>query len=259
MQNAADENPTSQPSGSGSPSGERSERAACTYSIVTTCYNEAANIDNLVGNLLACFQQHFPDESFELVVVLNGPTDETPVLARALAAKHPELRLVELAVNQGYGGGIRAGLAAAGGEFIGYVDGDEQVLAPDVARVFAAARQSESDIVKVVRVKREDGFSRLVITSVYNVLFRLLFGFFCLDVNGKPKVLKRSALEKLALTSRDWFIDAELMITAHNVGMTIEEIPVTFHQREGGTSNVRMSTIFEFLQNMWAYKRRPRR
>ncbi|MBS1992967.1 MAG: glycosyltransferase family 2 protein [Cyanobacteria bacterium SZAS LIN-3] len=224
------------------------------YSIVTTCYNEEANIENLVANLLNCFNEHCPGEDFELVVVLNGPTDNTPALAHELAAKHPQLRLVELAQNQGYGGGIRAGLAAAKGQFIGYIDGDEQILAPDVARVFKAARASSADIVKVVRIIREDGLQRRVLTRVYNTLFKAMFGFICHDVNGKPKVLKPEALRKLSLSSSDWFIDAELMLSAHKNGMTVEEVPVTFHKRPGGASNVRLSTIFEFLRNMYNYR-----
>ncbi|MBS1996598.1 MAG: glycosyltransferase, partial [Cyanobacteria bacterium SZAS LIN-2] len=162
--------------------------------------------------------------------------------------------LVELAQNQGYGGGIRAGLAAAKGQFIGYIDGDEQILAPDVARVFKAARASSADIVKVVRIIREDGLQRRVLTRVYNTLFKAMFGFICHDVNGKPKVLKPEALRKLSLSSSDWFIDAELMLSAHKNGMTVEEVPVTFHKRPGGASNVRLSTIFEFLRNMYNYR-----
>jgi len=224
------------------------------YSIVTTCYNEEANIHNLVANLLNCFNEHCPGEDFELVVVLNGPTDNTPALAHELAKKHAQLRLVELAQNQGYGGGIRAGLAAARGQFIGYIDGDEQILAPDVAKVFKAARNSPADLVKVVRVIREDGLQRRVLTRVYNTLFKAMFGFICHDVNGKPKVLRPEALNKLTLTSTDWFIDAELVLKAHDKGMKMEEVPVTFHKRPAGESNVRFATILEFLRNMYAYK-----
>jgi dolichol-phosphate mannosyltransferase len=228
----------------------------CTYSIVTTCYNEEANINNLVTNLLNCFNEHCPGEEFELVVVLNGPTDNTPQIARQLAQQHSRLRLVELAQNQGYGGGIRAGLAAAHGQFIGYIDGDEQIEATDVAQVFKTARGSSADIVKVVRIVREDGLQRRVLTKVYNTLFRAMFGFICQDVNGKPKVLKSAVLNRLSLSSTDWFIDAELMLNAHKLNMTVEEVPVTFHERLAGASNVRLSTIWEFLQNMWTYKKR---
>jgi hypothetical protein len=91
---------------------------------------------------------------------------------------------------------------------------------------------------------------------VYNTLFKAMFGFICQDVNGKPKVLKPEALQRLTLTSTDWFIDAELMLSANKLGMSVEEVPVIFHKRPSGNSNVRLSTIIEFLQNMWNYKTR---
>lgn len=226
------------------------------FSIVTTCYNEEANVESMISNLLARFRENFADDTFELVVVLNGCRDRTPELAGALAGRNAELKLVPLAVNNGYGAGIRAGLAAARGELIGYIDGDEQVAAEDVVKVFRASRTSSADIVKVVRVKREDGLKRLVITTAYNFLFKTMFGQVCADINGKPKILKYSALQKLNLESNDWFIDAEMMLAARNLDFTIEEIPVVFKQRQGGESNVRLSTIIEFISNMFAIRKR---
>jgi glycosyltransferase involved in cell wall biosynthesis len=248
--------PSAEKSDENQQDGRQDRELACTFSVVTTCYNEEANINNLVANLLSCFTEHFPGETFELVVVLNGPTDKTPELARALAQQHEQLRLVELSQNQGYGGGIRAGLAAARGKYVGYIDGDEQISAGDAALVFKTATTSSADIVKAVRIVRQDGLQRKVLTTVYNALFRAMFGFVCQDVNGKPKVLRPEALNRLSLTSNDWFIDAELMLSAHAQNMTVQEVPVTFYARPAGTSNVRLSTIMEFLRNMWAYKTR---
>jgi len=228
------------------------------FSVVTTCYNEQDNVENMIVNLLARFRHSFPGDQFELVVVLNGCLDKTPELARALARDNSEITLVDLAQNHGYGAGIRAGLNAARGELVGYIDGDEQVSAEDVVKVFNAAKISTAEIVKVVRVKREDGVKRLIITSGYNFLFRIFFGSICHDINGKPKILRRTALRQLGLTSNDWFIDAEMMLAAKSLGFEIEEVPVVFKQRAGGQSNVRLATIFEFLGNMFAMRSRLR-
>ncbi len=235
---------------------EKLESLEPKFSIVTTCYNEQDNVENMITNLLNRFRTSFPGDAFELVVVLNGCLDQTPALAQALAIKNNELVLVSLAENHGYGAGIRAGLEAARGELVGYIDGDEQISAEDVVKVFNAAKISSAEIVKVVRVKREDGFKRLIITTAYNFLFKMFFGSICNDINGKPKILKRKALQQLGLTSNDWFIDAEMMLAARKLGFSIDEVPVVFKQRAGGQSNVRMSTIFEFLGNMFAMRKR---
>jgi glycosyltransferase involved in cell wall biosynthesis len=221
------------------------------FSAVITLYNEERNVEPLTRNLISAFRKQFSDLPFELVLVLNGPIDRTPEIAGTLAREFKEITLVTLNPNQGYGGGLLAGLAAARGSLVGIFDGDEQIESADVARLFAAALAEPCDLVKARRVSREDGWQRLVITSLYNLLFKLMFGPISDDINGKPKILSRAAYEKLNLQAKDWFIDAEIMTQAKWLGLTVREIPVKFRRRRSGSSNVRFETILEFLRNMW--------
>ncbi|SRR5579875_16912 len=230
------------------------QAVAVAFSAVVTLYNEEKNVEPLTRNLVAEFRRDFGEGGFELVLVLNGPLDRTPQLARQLALEFPEITLVSMAANQGYGGGLLAGLSVARGPVVGVLDGDEQVDSRDVARVFQSALSEPCDLVKACRTVRQDGWRRIVVTTVYNALFRLLFGAVSTDVNGKPKVLRREALQRLDPTARDWFIDAEIMIRASRLGFSVREIPVAFRARRAGASNVRVSTILEFLGNMWKFR-----
>lgn len=227
-------------------------------SVVSTLYNEEGNVAPLATNLITAFREKFDGKRFELVLVLNGSEDRTPEIAAQLATQFPELKLVRLQENQGYGGGVQAGMAAAKGEFVGYIDGDEQISAQDVAEIFAVALKGSYDLVKAVRRARHDGWRRLVVTSIYNGLFRIMFGNVCRDVNAKPKVIARAALQKLELRAKDWFLDAEIMIQAGRLNLTIAEIPVVFRARTSGASNVRVSTMIEFIVNMWRYSNAKR-
>ena len=74
------------------------------------------------------------------------------------------------------------------------------------------------------------------------------------DVNGTPKLFKRSSYEKINLVSNDWFLDAELLIKAKSKKLSIKEIPAIFTPRAGGSSNVSYLTIFEFLFNIFRYR-----
>jgi len=221
---------------------------------VVTLYNEEENVDSMARNLISTFTDELSDHPFELILVLNGSLDQTPALAGALALEFPQIKLVHIPVNHGYGAGIQAGLQAANGRVIGYTDADEQISAHESATVFLAALSGNYDLVKAVRKTREDGLSRLLITTVYNVLFRLMFNINGTDVNAKPKVFRRSALEQLELNAQDWFIDAEVMIQCKRLGLSVKEIPINFKARKKGSSNVRLSTILEFLENMWKYR-----
>jgi hypothetical protein len=108
--------------------------------------------------------------------------------------------------------------------------------------------------VKAVRSKREDGLQRAIISAIYNQMFGIIFGAKSKDINAKPKVFKREAYNRLDLRSKDWFIDAEAMIQAQRNGFSIQELPIVFKPRRHGSSNVRFSTIIEFLKNMWTHR-----
>ncbi len=106
----------------------------------------------------------------------------------------------------------------------------------------------------MVRITRGDGIKRLVMSTIYNWLFRLLFSLDARDINGTPKLMWRSRFTELELTSKDWFIDAELMIGATQRGFRMAEVQVHFAARDHGASNVRLSTLLEFVKNMLHYR-----
>ncbi len=78
-------------------------------------------------------------------------------------------------------------------------------------------------------------------------------------MNGQPKGLTRSAHERLDLRTDDWFTDAEILLKAKELGLRVVEVPVRFHPRRAGGSNVGLGTVWEFLVNMarWRLGRHP--
>ncbi len=232
----------------------RRKAAAVAFSAVITLYNEEGNIEPLTRSLIDSFRTHMAGIPFELVLVINGSEDRTGQIALELEKQFDELTLVMVKKNRGYGGGTLAGLANARGDVVGFLDGDQQVAAEDVAKVFKACIEGKHDIVKILRVVREDGPLRVFQSRCFNALFRLLFGGTSRDVNSKPKVLKRKALERMNLRSTDWFLDAEVMIEAVRLNLSVLEIPVVWMEREHGSSNIRLSSAVEFFKNMIRYR-----
>lgn len=229
-------------------------RTAVQFSAVVTLYNEEGNIEPLTRSLIASFREHMAGIPFELVLAINGSEDRTGDIALKLAKEYDELTLVFIRTNLGYGGGTLAGLSEASGEVIGFLDGDQQVAPEVVARAFKLALTGPYDLVKIRRDVRKDGFARVVQSRVFNMIFRLMFGGSSRDVNSKPKVLKRKALQRMNLRSRDWFLDAEVMIEAIRLGLSVHEIPAVWEERKHGSSNIRLSSAAEFLKNMIRYR-----
>jgi glycosyltransferase involved in cell wall biosynthesis len=225
-------------------------------SLVLPLYNEADGVRATVASLTAALGG--AGLAYELVLVNNGSTDDTAAVLREIEAAYPTVRVAHVAVNDGYGWGILCGLREAKGDVIGFMCGDGQIADEDVVRVCRRMLDENLDLCKVSRVVRRDGPQRRVMSAVYNAFFRLLFGGHYADINGTPKLMRRTRYERLDLKSRDWFIDAELMIAAARERWRVGEVAVTFTAREQGSSNVRLTTSFEFVRNMLRYRLRGR-
>lgn len=223
-------------------------------SLVVPCYNEQEVLENTARRLITAFAVR--GTSFELVLVDNGSTDSTGEIIDRLAGEGLPIVKVHVQENQGYGHGVLSGLRRCRGRFVGFVCADGQVDASDVVKVFdLAANARTPKLVKVRRRFRMDGPVRKIVSIIYNFMTAALFGGLgSIDLNGNPKVLPREYLERMNLRSKDWFLDAETLIRAKQLGLPVFEINVIGQLREGGRSNVRVDTCWEFLRNLIRFR-----
>jgi glycosyltransferase involved in cell wall biosynthesis len=225
------------------------------FSLVVLCYRSGKSIIPSVEKLCQAFS--YCTFTWELVLVGNyieGSADETPEVVTALAQTRSNIRTVVRPKVGMMGWDMRMGLDAARGEYIGVIDGDGQFPPESVVTCLLKAKLQNLDLTKTYRVRRDDGLYRRVISTVYNLLFKLLFGMRIQDVNSKPKIIRRSKYELLRLESNDWFADAEIMIRAHEAGLSIGEIPVHFLANDARGSFVKPAAIFEFISNLFKYR-----
>jgi len=218
------------------------------YSIVIPLYNEEECIERSAVDIVRELNREFHG-NFEIILVVNGSRDRTGEICDKLAERYLEIKTVHVLENLGYGGGIVTGLDTATGDYFGYTCGDGQIAPQDLVKVMRKIEQGNYDIVKTRRISRDDGLHREILSRVYNVTFHWLFNISSQDINAMPKLIRRDAYRSLNLASRDWFIDAEIMIKAHNFGLQVKEIPVHYRKRIGGKSVVHISTLFQFLKN----------
>lgn len=144
---------------------------------------------------------------------------------------------------------VRKGIEATKGDFIALIDGDGQMPAKDIIRVYEQIRKEDLDLVLTYRKKRGDGLYRFILSNTYNFLTKILFpGIPFRDMNSKPKIIKRSSLNLLNLSVDNWTIDAEIMLQSWQKKLKIQEIATDFHGQPGGRKSfVGKSSIFQFI------------
>jgi glycosyltransferase involved in cell wall biosynthesis len=186
----------------------------------------------------------------QLVLVDNGSRDATPSIVDRLAEELPSVSVVHLPNNAGYGGGILMGLAALDTDWQGWHWGDGQIRPAKVIEAYRRMARGDLDLVKIRRVRRDDGWQRRVISAAYNRVACPALGVRIPDVNGCPKIFTRQALEQLRPRSRDWLLDLEVVQNALDDGMRVDWIEATMHPRQGGASKVKLDTVLQFLSSM---------
>lgn len=217
-------------------------------SVVIPGYNEAENLIILLPRVHAAMRTL--GQEFEILFVNNASKDNTDEVVRLFQKTMTQLKLLS-EPTPGYGRAVNKGLAAARGEWLGIMRSDNQEKPEDLVRMFVELQKSGKALYKAIRLHRmNEGLNRVVVSFVYNMLFKILFGLRSTDINASPKVFTRELYEAVRLESLDFFTDAELMIKAEYLKAPIGEIGIEYLPRLKGRSSVRLKHVFEFLENM---------
>ena len=110
-------------------------------SVVVPVYKVERYLQDCIDSLLA---QTFG--SIEFIFVDDASPDSCGEILERNAAEHPDLiRVIHLPENRHLGGARNAGIAAAKGEYIGFVDSDDMVLPDMYELLYNSVTESGSD------------------------------------------------------------------------------------------------------------------
>lgn len=124
----------------------RADRAetAPTLSIVMPVHNVAPHLE---ASLISVLYQDFQD--FELIVVDDASTDRSRSILDMFAAADSRLRVIQLTHNTPGGAGIpsNAGIRAARGRYLGFIDSDDILLRDAFSQMIALAEKENAELV----------------------------------------------------------------------------------------------------------------
>ncbi len=110
-------------------------------SVVIPAYNVGPYLENCLNSIL---QQTYPD--LEILLVDDGSTDDTPAIADRFQATYPERIRVFHTANRGVTMARFEGIRVARGEWIGFVDGDDEIEPDMYERLHRNANEFHAEI-----------------------------------------------------------------------------------------------------------------
>jgi glycosyltransferase involved in cell wall biosynthesis len=200
--------------------------------VIIPALNEAGNISQLVSDT----QQQAVDW---VIVVDNGSTDETAVLAQDAGA------IVVTERRRGYGYACAAGTAAAlqaGADILIYMDGDYSSRPHELPRLRRPIADDEADLVLGSRTLGhiEAGamppHQRLG-NWLSAGLMSLLYGIRVTDL-GPYRAIRADLIQSLEMREMTFGWPTEMMVKAAKQGARLVEVPVSWQRRQSGRSKI---------------------
>jgi glycosyltransferase involved in cell wall biosynthesis len=174
-------------------------------------------------------------KKFEVIIIDDGSTDETPEVLTTALAHYKNLRIIRHAKNMGYGAALQDGFTHAKYSWIFYTDGDGQ-YDPSELKLLVPMVTSTIDVVNGYKLHRSDSFMRKVIGSLYNNLSHTEYTLPIRDVQCDFRLIRKSAMKKFHLTATSGLVCLELVLKLTRTGARFVEVGVRHYPRMFGHS-----------------------
>ena len=224
-----------------------------SLSVFFPAYNDAPSLPGLLARTFAVLRENVAD--FEVIVVNDGSQDNTAEVLRDLQRLHGErLRVIHHLQNRGYGGALRTGFASATRDFVFYTDGDGQ-YDPGELPLLLQRMSPDVGLVNGFKLERNDPQHRVWIGNAYNAFARFLFRVKIRDIDCDYRLIRRSLLDEIKLTSTSGTICVELVRKLELTGCRVVEVGVHHYPRLHGRSQffrIRslLRTLFQLIR-LW--------
>ena len=228
-------------------------------SVVTPCYNEAANLQKGVFYKVADFLKN-KDYSWEVIIIDDGSTDESVSLVEKFTKSRQNFYLIKNP-HQGKAAALITGMLKAEGENVLFADMDQATPIEELDKLLPHLKNY--DIVVGSRNAQRKGapLTRLLMARGFMLLRNLILGIKISDTQCGFKLFKKVAvqelfpklkiygggLKKVKGSSVTAGFDVEVLFLAQKQGFKIKEVPVNWRYVE----TRRVGVLKDSWQGMW--------
>ena len=197
-------------------------------SIIIPAKNEAAVIADVVSAVRNIYQ------SAEVIVVDDGSTDETAMLAEQSGA-----RVVRHPTSLGNGAAVKAGARAASGDILVLMDGDGQHKAKDIQSLVSMLDEGYDMAIGARDSGSHAGIGRLAANGLYNVFASMISGHRILDLTSGFRAVRADLFKRfLYLLPNGFSYPTTITMAFLRSGYPVTFLPIKAERRTG-TSHIR--------------------
>ncbi len=219
-------------------------------SVVIPIYNEVENIPLLHQELSGVLRTL--DQPYEVVYVDDGSRDGSFEALRRIAEADPNVLVIQFRRNFGQTAALAAGMRAAQGDILVFMDGDLQNDPADIPRLLAMLEEGPYDVVSGWRFDRKDHAIRRKLPSrIANWLIGKVSGVRLHDYGCTLKAYRREVLETVRL-----YGEMHRFIPAYAAwsGATIGELKVNHRARKFGKSKYGIGRTIKVVLDLLTLK-----
>ena len=193
----------------------------------------AKNEEQAVGQTIKRIVNLFP--SAEVIVVNDGSTDQTAVVAEAAGAK-----IVHHPYSKGNGAAIKSGARAASGECIVFMDADGQHDPADIQRLLEKIAEGNDMVVGARQKGSQASIGRGIANGIYNKLATWMTGHNIRDLTSGFRAVRADKFrEFLYLLPNGFSYPTTSTMAFFRAGHSVAYVPIDAAKRIG-KSHIRL-------------------
>lgn len=218
-------------------------------SIVIPTYNEESLLESVVKKTLEDAEAIAIIKQYEIIVVDDGSSDNTGVIAKNIAKKYKQIRIISYQNNRGLGGALFSGIKVAQYDFVTFIPADGQLYLRDFES--SLEKILEADIVLTYRTNRDDyTLYRHFLSTTLRLCMFYFFGLKFRDYNW-AHIWRKNIFDKFQPRSAGVFFLAEIAVRGKHAGCRIVEGKSVYRSRLAGKSrNKRFSVAVQTMRDL---------
>jgi glycosyltransferase involved in cell wall biosynthesis len=237
-------------------------------SFIVCAYNEESEILRTISTIKRAVNSA-SIESYEIVIVNDGSSDETKNLIENLAMHDHKIHIINNKINVGLGSSIRLAIEVIKYDYFMVVPGDND-MPEELISLLLKYREFAETVLTLPINKEQRSKVRNLASICYQTLYMLTFGIYVNYING-PGIWCTSRVRNLNLKSSRFSIISEINVKALRTGSTFIEVPGYFQATDKDRSTITIKNLYEVVKsfivlmvdvnliNRKKYSRRPSR